>query len=82
LNDSGTEPTANLFCCGVWTRSSDDPAIFRVNFVSQKLMNTVLIILGLTALIIVVIAVAVFYSAVQDLKAADEYKCPVDSSNK
>ena len=45
-------------------------------------MNTVLVIFGLTVLIIVVIAVAVFYSAVQDLEAADEYKCPVDSIDK
>jgi hypothetical protein len=42
-------------------------------------MNTILIILGLTALIMGVIAVAVFRSAVQDLESADEYKCPVDS---
>jgi hypothetical protein len=45
-------------------------------------MNTILIILGLTALIMLVIAVAVFHSAVQDLESADEYKCPVDNSDK
>jgi hypothetical protein len=45
-------------------------------------MNTVLIILGLTVLIMLVIAVAVFHSAVQDLEAADEYKCPVDNTQK
>jgi hypothetical protein len=45
-------------------------------------MSTVLVIFGLTALIIVVVTVAVFYSAVQDVEAADEYKCPVDSIGK
>jgi hypothetical protein len=45
-------------------------------------MNTVLVISGLTVLIMLVIAVAVFHSAVQDLESADEYKCPVDSSSK
>jgi hypothetical protein len=45
-------------------------------------MNTVLIILGLTALIMLVIAVAAFHSAVRDLESADDYKCPVDSGDK
>jgi hypothetical protein len=45
-------------------------------------MTTILIISGLTVLILVVIAVAVFHSAVQDLESADEYKCPVDNSDK
>ena len=45
-------------------------------------MSTVLIIFGLTVLIIVVIAVAVLYSATQDLESADEYKCPVDNCDK
>ena len=45
-------------------------------------MNTVLIILGLTVLIMLVIAMAAFHSAVQDLESADEYKCPVDNTQK
>jgi hypothetical protein len=45
-------------------------------------MNTILVISGLTVLILVVIAVAAFHSAVQDLESADEYKCPVDNSDK
>jgi hypothetical protein len=45
-------------------------------------MNTILVISVLTVLIIVVIAVAVFHNAAQDLEAADEYKCPVDNTQK
>lgn len=42
-------------------------------------MSAALVIFGLAVLIIVVMAVAVFRSAVQDLESADEYKCPVDN---